>query len=56
MMLEIKFLAWDRHTNVAGLNQFMRSQTIIQKFILKQCYIFGVYVCPDKPDFTTTCI
>lgn len=39
---------------MAGLNRFMRSQTILQKIILKQCYIFGVYVCPDKPDFTTT--
>jgi hypothetical protein len=26
MTLEIKVLAWDRHTNVAELNQLMESQ------------------------------
>ena len=29
MMLEIQVLAWNRHTNVAGLNQIMYSISVV---------------------------
>ena len=41
MMLEIQVLAWDRHTNVAGLNfcMFLRSREYIFFWIGETFYI-----------------
>jgi hypothetical protein len=46
MKLEIKVLAWDRHTNVAGLNQLMESQpSLIDPCfqLLNKITIYGQY-------------